>query len=78
MTLSFLMPSLHFLNAVSLTHSGGRELMLNSSFTMKWYVEITSNIMSVCVCKHERYGGHGQYDCYYAGQDISRILEIIK
>jgi len=33
-----------------LTHSGGRELMLNSSFTMKWYVEITSNIMSVCVC----------------------------
>jgi len=32
----------------------------------------------VCVCKHERYGGHGQYDCYYAGQDISRILEIIK
>jgi len=34
MTLSFLMPSLHFLNAVSLTHPGGRELMLNSSFTM--------------------------------------------
>ena len=32
--ISFLMPSLHFLNAVSLTHPGGRELMLNSSCTM--------------------------------------------
>ena len=32
--ISFLMPSLHFLNAVSLTHPGGRELMLNSGCTM--------------------------------------------
>ena len=33
-TVSFLMSSLHFLNVVSLTHPGGRELILKSSWAM--------------------------------------------
>ena len=43
--LSFSMPSLRFLNAVSLTHPGGRELMLNSSCTMIC-MHVTRNVSS--------------------------------
>ena len=43
--LSFPMPSLRFLNAVSLTHPGGREWMLNSSIIMIC-MHVTRNVRS--------------------------------